>query len=114
MTTPLYDRLVTADGLVRLHQEVFCQASGRSSSSKYEHESGPTFAECLQLVKEYSTQPLSDIPRLIQWQVFNYLVGNSDAHAKNFPQQNYVCLYGVEPKSKYLSSVEPINLSPSQ
>jgi len=78
-----YDRLVTPDGLVRLHQEDFCQASGRSSSSKYEHEGGPTFAECLQLVKEHSTQPLKDIPRLIQWQVFNYLVGNSDAHAKN-------------------------------
>jgi len=78
-----YDRLVTKDGLVRLHQEDFCQASGRSSSSKYEHEGGPTFAECMQLVKEHSTQPLKDIPRLIQWQVFNYLVGNSDAHAKN-------------------------------
>ena len=78
-----YDRIITPDGLVRLHQEDFCQASGRSSSSKYEHEGGPTFAECLQLVKEHSTQPLKDIPRLIQWQVFNYLVGNSDAHAKN-------------------------------
>jgi serine/threonine-protein kinase HipA len=78
-----YDRTETADGLVRLHQEDFCQASGRSSSSKYEHEGGPSFAECLQLVKAHSTQPLQDIPRLIQWQVFNYLVGNSDAHAKN-------------------------------
>ena len=78
-----YDRVLTKDSLVRLHQEDFCQASGRSSSSKYEHEGGPTFAECLQLVREHSTQPLKDIPRLIQWQVFNYLVGNSDAHAKN-------------------------------
>jgi len=78
-----YDRIFTEDGLVRLHQEDFCQASGRPSSSKYEHEGGPTFAECLQLIKEHSTQPLKDIPRLIQWQVFNYLVGNSDAHAKN-------------------------------
>lgn len=78
-----YDRTLTSDGLIRLHQEDFCQASGRSSSSKYEHEGGPTFAECLQLVKAHSTQPLKDIPRLIQWQVFNYLVGNSDAHAKN-------------------------------
>jgi serine/threonine-protein kinase HipA len=78
-----YDRLVTADGLTRLHQEDFCQASGKSSSSKYEHEGGPTFAKCLQLIKEHSTQPLKDIPGLIQWQVFNYLVGNSDAHAKN-------------------------------
>ena len=78
-----YDRVKTANGLVRLHQEDFCQASGRSSNNKYEHEGGPSFAECLQLVREHSTQPLKDIPRLIQWQVFNYLVGNSDAHAKN-------------------------------
>lgn len=78
-----YDRVKTANGIVRLHQEDFCQASGRSSSNKYEYEGGPSFAECLQLVREHSTQPLKDIPRLIQWQVFNYLVGNSDAHAKN-------------------------------
>lgn len=78
-----YDRVLTSGGLARLHQEDFCQASGRSSSSKYEHEGGPSFAECLQLVREHSTQPLNDIPRLIHWQVFNYLVGNSDAHAKN-------------------------------
>lgn len=78
-----YDRILSEGNLIRLHQEDFCQASGHSSHSKYEHEGGPTFAECLQLVKEHSTQPLKDIPRLIQWQVFNYLVGNSDAHAKN-------------------------------
>ncbi len=78
-----YDRALITDGLIRLHQEDFCQASGRPSSSKYEHEGGPTFAECLQLVREHSTQPLKDIPGLIQWLVFNYLVGNSDAHAKN-------------------------------
>jgi serine/threonine-protein kinase HipA len=78
-----YDRMIVANELVRLHQEDFCQASGKSSSNKYEHEGGPSFAECLQLVREHSTQPLKDIPRLIQWQVFNYLVGNSDAHAKN-------------------------------
>ena len=79
-----YDRVLTVDGqFARLHQEDFCQASGRSSHRKYEHEGGPSFADCLQLVREHSTQPLKDIPRLIQWQVFNYLVGNSDAHAKN-------------------------------
>lgn len=86
-----YDRVATAKGLVRLHQEDFCQASGRSSSNKYEHEGGPSFAECLQLVREHSTQPLKDIPRIIQWQVFNYLVGNSDAHAKNLS-----FLYGLD------------------
>ena len=78
-----YDRVTTEGGLIRLHQEDFCQAIGLSNTRKYEHEGGPTFAECLQLIREHSTQPLKDIPRLIRWQVFNYLVGNSDAHAKN-------------------------------
>ena len=78
-----YDRVTIDNALFRLHQEDFCQASGRSSSNKYEHEGGPSFAGCLNLVRNHSTQPLKDIPRLIQWQVFNYLVGNSDAHAKN-------------------------------
>lgn len=78
-----YDRTLSKEGLIRLHQEDFCQASGRPSSNKYEHEGGPSFSQCLQLVREHSTQPLKDIPKLIQWQVFNYLVGNSDAHAKN-------------------------------
>jgi len=78
-----YDRVVTNNQLSRLHQEDFCQASGRSSSNKYQHEGGPSFAECLNLIRQHSTQPLKDIPRLIQWQVFNFLVGNSDAHAKN-------------------------------
>jgi serine/threonine-protein kinase HipA len=86
-----YDRAFINEEFVRLHQEDFCQASGRPSSSKYEHEGGPSFAECLQLVREHSTQPLKDIPRLIQWQVFNYLVGNSDAHAKNLS-----FLYGLD------------------
>ena len=86
-----YDRITTDKGLVRLHQEDFCQASGRSSNNKYEHEGGPSFAECLKLIQEHSTQPLQDIPRLIQWQVFNYLVGNSDAHAKNLS-----FLYGLD------------------
>ena len=90
-----YDRITTEDGLVRLHQEDFCQASGRSSQNKYEHEGGPSFAECLKLIQKYSTQPLQDIPRLIQWQVFNYLVGNSDAHAKNLS-----FLYGLDNTSR--------------
>jgi len=90
-----YDRITTDDGLVRLHQEDFCQATGRSSQNKYEHEGGPTFAECLKLIQKHSTQPLQDIPRLIQWQIFNYLVGNADAHAKNLS-----FLYGLDNTSR--------------
>jgi len=92
-----YDRVVTNNQLCRLHQEDFCQASGYSSSNKYQHEGGPSFAVCLNLIREHSTQPLKDIPRLIQWQVFNYLVGNADAHAKNLS-----FLYGQD-HTTYLS-----------
>jgi serine/threonine-protein kinase HipA len=90
-----YDRVTIDGSLARLHQEDFCQASGRSSHNKYEHEGGPGFAECLKLVQRHSTQPLQDIPRLIQWQVFNYLVGNADAHAKNLS-----FLYGLDNTSR--------------
>jgi serine/threonine-protein kinase HipA len=86
-----YDRIFVDGQLIRLHQEDFCQASGRSSHNKYEHEGGPSFAECVKLVQEHSSQPLKDIPRLIRWQVFNYLVGNSDAHAKNLS-----FVYGID------------------
>jgi serine/threonine-protein kinase HipA len=86
-----FDRVTVEGRLFRLHQEDFCQASGRSSQQKYEQEGGPAFAECLKLVQQHSTQPLQDIPRLIQWQVFNFLVGNSDAHAKNLS-----FLYGLD------------------
>ena len=65
----------------RLHQEDFCQALGISHHKKYEKEGGPSYADCIDLARKHLT--LIEIEALVDWYVFNLLIGNSDAHAKN-------------------------------
>ncbi|MYB53815.1 MAG: type II toxin-antitoxin system HipA family toxin [Acidobacteriia bacterium] len=79
-----YDRILGGDSqILRLHQEDFCQAMGLSSQNKYETDGGPSFADCYRLIRDVSDAPLDDLERLLRWQVFNVLAGNSDGHAKN-------------------------------
>lgn len=79
-----YDRKRDAQGKpVRLHQEDFCQALGFSYARKYETEGGPNLEKCFSLLLDHGTQPILDKKVLIQWIVFNYMIGNCDAHAKN-------------------------------
>lgn len=79
-----YDRARAQDGrLTRVHQIDFCQALSLPSQKKYEHEGGPSLALCFAVIKKFSSQPAKDRLNLISWTIFNYLVGNADAHAKN-------------------------------
>ncbi len=79
-----YDRRQGENGhLRRLHQEDFCQALGYGHEKKYQEYGGPTFADCVRLLREVSTDPAVDVRHLLRWQIFNVLVGNSDGHAKN-------------------------------
>lgn len=79
-----YDRSPDANGRTRrLHQEDVTQALGYSSAQKYEEDGGPTLGQVAALVRRVSDDPMADIAQLRDWQLFNYLVGNSDAHAKN-------------------------------
>ena len=79
-----YDRVQVAPGTIgRLHQEDFCQALGVPPELKYEQEGGPGFAECFRLVEEWSVEPILDTLSLLRWALFNFLIGNADAHAKN-------------------------------
>jgi len=78
-----YDRLWESDQLIRLHQEDFCQALGYGFDKKYQQHGGPSFADCYQLVQSVSTDPVIDTQNLLRWQIFNFLAGNSDGHAKN-------------------------------
>jgi serine/threonine-protein kinase HipA len=68
----------------RLHQEDFCQASGIVSEKKYQGEGGPSLKQCFDLLREVSTAPVIDLERLLDAVIFNYLIGNNDAHGKNF------------------------------
>lgn len=79
-----YDRIYAKDGqLEREHQEDFCQALGIGSDQKYEKEGGPSLQQCFTLLREHSVLPAKDISRLLDWVIFNYLIGNADSHAKN-------------------------------
>jgi serine/threonine-protein kinase HipA len=80
-----YDRAIDADGNVtRLHQEDFAQALGIPSHRKYASEGGPIFPDCFALLRRAATRPAREILKLLNAAIFNLIIGNADAHVKNF------------------------------
>jgi serine/threonine-protein kinase HipA len=79
-----YDRDLTTDPIRRLHQEDVCQALGIPSDRKYQAEGGPGVRDMVELVRSATGVPAQELPRLWEALVFNWLIGNCDAHAKNF------------------------------
>lgn len=85
LLTERYDRHLTTDGkLRRLHQEDFCQALGLPPQLKYQNEGGPTLKQCFSLIRDVSNTPAPDLLTLLDATTFNFLIGNNDAHGKNF------------------------------
>ena len=68
----------------RIHQEDFCQALGYIPADKYQSNGGPGFKECYELLRRHVTSPAAAINMLTRAVIFNILIGNNDAHAKNF------------------------------
>jgi serine/threonine-protein kinase HipA len=80
-----YDRIVDSHGCrQRLHQEDFCQALGVVSENKYQNEGGPDLALCFDLVRRVTRPSAPHVLRLLDYVIFNALIGNHDAHGKNF------------------------------
>ncbi|MBI5528664.1 MAG: type II toxin-antitoxin system HipA family toxin [Deltaproteobacteria bacterium] len=80
-----YDRISAAEGgIVRAHQEDFCQALGLPPERKYQQEGGPPVRDCISLLRQWSTAPVLDVRDFIDGLVFNALIGNADAHGKNY------------------------------
>ena len=84
-----YDRQWTADGgLIRIHQIDGCQALNLPPEQKYEEPHyaaappGATFAQLFKLSALCSVPAAAQV-QMLQWLLFNHLIGNSDAHAKN-------------------------------
>jgi serine/threonine-protein kinase HipA len=104
-----YDRKLsatTADRetrLVRMHQEDFCQALGIVPENKYQNEGGPSLQQCFQLVREASSVPALDLQALLDAIIFNFLVGNHDAHGKNFS-----LLYNDEDDHRRITRLAPL------
>jgi len=88
-TTPIllierYDRHFDQQGNIqRIHQEDFCQALGILPENKYQADGGPSLLDCFSLIKAHSNTPIKDIQTFVYWIIFNLIVGNNDAHAKN-------------------------------
>jgi serine/threonine-protein kinase HipA len=78
-----YDRVVHDDGSVeRLHQEDFCQATGMPPDRKYEEDGGPSLRTIAGLVQAVASR--ESVETLLRAVTLNVLIGNGDAHAKNF------------------------------
>lgn len=79
-----YDRFIDKDDNVsRIHQEDFCQALSIDPEKKYESEGGPTLKDCYDLLVSIGV-PANDKIRFLDMIIFNYMIGNGDAHGKNF------------------------------
>lgn len=80
-----YDRDLTGSPAARRHQEDLCQALGITPDFKYQHPGWrqPSFAGLAELLDRYGLQPGLDRLAAAEATVFNYLIGNADAHAKN-------------------------------
>jgi serine/threonine-protein kinase HipA len=79
-----YDRDLTQEPVRRLHQEDLCQALGRTYFEKYQTEGGPGVVDAMALIDDVSSAPARDRPQLWLALVFNVLIGNCDAHGKNY------------------------------
>lgn len=86
-----YDRILAAGDVRRLHQEDFCQALGIPPEHKYAAEGGPTFKTGFKLLRDATARPALEVLKLLDAAIFNLIVGNADAHGKN-----YSLLYGAE------------------
>jgi serine/threonine-protein kinase HipA len=82
-----YDRLPPREGasiVQRIHQEDLCQALGLMPGKKYQEEGGPGIAQVVTLLRRASSDPGVDVDRFLRANMFNWLIGGTDAHAKNY------------------------------
>jgi len=80
-----FDRAPHKDGTItRLHQEDFCQALSVPPELKYEEEGGPGTEKSLDLIGRAAARPAADRLSFIRMLIFHYLIGNADAHGKNY------------------------------
>jgi serine/threonine-protein kinase HipA len=113
-------RAVGADGSVeRIHQEDFCQARGTPPDTKYEEDGGPSLRRVAAILAAVATP--GSLAKLARTVALNVMLGNGDAHAKNFsmlhpasagltlaPLYDLMCTlhYGDDRLAMYVDSVQ--------
>lgn len=81
-----FDRVWEGKTLKRLPQEDICQSLGFPSARKYQKSGGPGIVQIMELLRE-SDDPVRDRETFFRAQIFYFLIGASDGHAKNFSLQ---------------------------
>lgn len=82
-----YDRLPPEKGSAfyrRVHQEDLCQALGLMPGRKYQEDGGPGIAQIVKLIRRVSAASEEDVERFLKANMYNWLIGGTDAHAKNY------------------------------
>ena len=81
-----YDRVVRDGAIVRIHQEDLCQALSVHPSRKYQSEGGPGPGQIVELFRSVmEPSPAEDgVRRFIDALAWNWIIGGTDAHAKNY------------------------------
>lgn len=117
-----FDRIWQNGTLHRLHQEDCCQALGLSPYSKYASassvkKSDPSLAGIARLLDKYANNPMKEKERLFAHMVTNLVVGNTDAHAKNYgfihPDDYTIAmapLYDVVPAREVTPNVQEMGM----
>lgn len=109
-----YDRKRFGARVIRVHQEDACQALARRPQTKYQSEGGPSAAEIAGLIRDWSSKSETDLWRLVDSLALNWLIGGTDAHAKNYSfliagggQVRLAPLYDVTSSLPYPRQIDP-------
>lgn len=83
-----YDRVIEGRNVTRVHQEDLCQATGFPPYLKYEWNReiqmhGPSLKDCMDTIGSAPNSAVNKM-RFFDAMLFNILVGNVDAHSKNY------------------------------
>jgi serine/threonine-protein kinase HipA len=79
-----YDRRNIDGKTIRIHQEDMCQALSVMPTLKYENQGGPGVVTISNKVLSASNDPVRDRQTFMEANIFNWIIGSTDAHAKNY------------------------------
>ena len=81
-----YDRRLSGDAIIRVHQEDLCQALAQAPSLKYQNEGGPAPRDVVGLLRRAMAPRVAEnaVSRFADALIWNWLIAGTDAHAKNY------------------------------
>ncbi len=118
-----YDRIQNGEQWRRVHQEDLCQAMGIPPTRKYENQNGPGAKQIAEALRA-TTGSENAVRSFADALAFNWIIGGTDAHAKNYSillagsQVRFAPLYDVASALPYTPSTptrpKPGELDPAR